>query len=54
VVLSLWKKEEQFPIRFKTLECFKEHDESEQMVESLHKLTPLINDIFEEINAGSK
>lgn len=45
VVLSLWNKSAQFPIKFKKLEGFT--DESRQYIDQqLQQMTPLVHDIF--------
>ena len=44
IVLALWNKKSQFPIDFVALEGFT--DETDQYLQSLNNLTPIVHDVF--------
>jgi hypothetical protein len=39
-----------FPIEFKQVAGFSGHDETDKILETLNKLTPQVQDIFNEVN----
>ena len=50
VVLTLWNKLERFPVLFQPLACLAQHDETEEVVEQLSKLTPQLKYVFRELD----
>lgn len=49
VVLTLWNKLDRFPVLFQPLTCLAHHDETEEVVEMLSKLTPQLKYVFQEL-----
>ena len=49
VVLTLWNKLDRFPVLFQPLACLSHHDETEEVVEMLGKLTPQLKYVFREL-----
>ncbi|CDW83132.1 UNKNOWN [Stylonychia lemnae] len=50
VILSLWKQASQFPISFKKMPGLSETDDTDKFIETLNKLTPMVIDVFKEVN----
>ncbi len=46
----MWKQTEKFPIEFKGMPGFESHDVTTNQIDSLNKLTPLVQSIFKEIS----
>lgn len=51
--MSLWKQADKFPISFKQVPGLQSLDETEIFMNSLDKMTPLINEIFKEVSTMS-
>ena len=49
MVLTLWNKLDRFPVLFQPLACLAQHDETEEVVEMLSKLTPQLKYVFHEL-----
>ncbi len=43
-----------FPILFTKFPCLQHHDLTEEVIEKLNKLTPMIDDIFYEVNLDNR
>jgi hypothetical protein len=47
--MSLWHEAARFPIKFPPIESLVAHDNTEHFLQSIDKLTPVIRDIFKEV-----
>jgi hypothetical protein len=45
---------QKFPITFKQLQGLSSHDDTDKYIESMNKLTPMVIDIFKEVNQTDK
>jgi len=50
VILSLWNQLGRFPVKFCEIDCLKEHDESDHQIQSLFKLTTLVDELFKDLS----
>ena len=49
VVFNLWNRLDRFPVLYQPLACLAQHDETEEVVEMLSKLTPQLKYVFREL-----